>query len=150
MTHAAKNRRSSGILAAIPAEDLKMPLPIVEPISTVIVLNSPNFRGSSIVHPIHLHPATIDLHYAVVAPRPAGAQVELLDPARSGVGIVKGLRIENDAQLAEQLVESGTSVSQTGKLDAVAIHIQKSDNLPKGRDRFRSALCQDEQDNTIK
>ena len=112
MIHAAKNRRSSGILAAIPAEDLKMPLPMVEPISTVIVLNSPSFRGSSIY-----------LHHAVVAPGPAGAQVELLDSARSGFGIVKGLRIENDSQLVEQLVESGTSISQTGKFDAVAIYI---------------------------
>src|SRR5262249_8093614 len=48
ITHAARNRRSSGILAAIPAEDLKIPVPIVEPISTVTALNSPNFRGSSI------------------------------------------------------------------------------------------------------
>src|SRR5262249_14115698 len=46
--HATKNRRSSGILAAIPAEDLKMPLPIVEPTSTDTALNSPSFRGSSI------------------------------------------------------------------------------------------------------
>src|SRR5262245_10341793 len=46
--HAAKNKRSLGILAAIPAEDLKMPLPIVEPMSTVTALNSPSFRGSSI------------------------------------------------------------------------------------------------------
>src|SRR5437899_2185357 len=33
---------------AIPAGDLKIPLPIVEPTSTATALKRPNFRGSSI------------------------------------------------------------------------------------------------------
>ena len=58
-----------------------------------------------------------------MTPGPASAQIELLDSVRSGVGVVKSLWIENDAQFAEQFVERNASVSESRKLDAVPIHI---------------------------
>src|SRR5689334_10329101 len=71
----------------------------------------------------HMVRAFVVLHNSVVSPRPPGADIEFLHATWRSVGIVEGLRVEDNAQFAQQLVEGGAAVGQAWKLDTVAIHV---------------------------
>src|SRR5579883_1972214 len=77
-------------------------------------------------------------HHAVVSPGPPRADVEFLDAARRGFGVVENLRIENDAEFPEELVEGIVPVGQARKLHGVLIDIRNDGllridhDLPQG------------------